>query len=146
MRPTCVKCGVDAFSVVGEKGAAVQVPVAPGYGLGIGCWCGGVVRARGGCTGTGGGGRSWEGARARFMNCFLTSAELKTYTPRIRAMARKVTIYLEKALRGDQMLLLAEHALQWGLQKARTRVASTRQGRRGLKGATSPASPKLPRI
>jgi len=52
-------------------------------------------------------------------------------------MARKVTIYLDKALRDDQMLLLAEHALEWGLQKARTRVAAYEAGkkrpkRRGL--------------
>ena len=45
-------------------------------------------------------------------------------------MARKVTIYLDKALRDDQMLLLAEHALEWGLQKARTRVAAYESGKK----------------
>src|SRR5271167_2487386 len=45
-------------------------------------------------------------------------------------MARKVTIYLDKALRDDQMLLLAEHALEWGLQKARTRVAAYEAGKK----------------
>ena len=45
-------------------------------------------------------------------------------------MARKVTIYLDKALRDDQMLLLAEHALEWGLQKARTRVAAYEVGKK----------------
>jgi hypothetical protein len=45
-------------------------------------------------------------------------------------MARKVTIYLDKALRDDQMLLLAEHALEWGLQKARTRVAAYDAGKK----------------
>ena len=56
-------------------------------------------------------------------------------------MARKVTIYLDKALPDDQMLLLAEHALEWGLQKARTRVAAYEAGkkrpkRRDLTSAT----------
>ena len=45
-------------------------------------------------------------------------------------MARKVTIYLDKALRDDQMLLPAEHALEWGLQKARTRVAAYEAGKK----------------
>ena len=45
-------------------------------------------------------------------------------------MARKVTIYLDKALRDDQLLLLAEHALQWGLEKARTRAAAYEAGKR----------------
>jgi hypothetical protein len=45
-------------------------------------------------------------------------------------MARKVTIYLDKALRDDQMILLAEHALEWGLQKARTRVAAYEAGKK----------------
>ena len=45
-------------------------------------------------------------------------------------MARKVTIYLDKALRDDQMFLLAEHALEWGLQKARTRVAAYESGKK----------------
>jgi hypothetical protein len=45
-------------------------------------------------------------------------------------MARKVTIYLDKALRADQMLQLAEHALEWGLEKARTRVAAYEAGKK----------------
>ena len=45
-------------------------------------------------------------------------------------MTRKVTIYLDKALRDDQMFLLAEHALEWGLQKARTRVAAYEAGKK----------------
>jgi len=45
-------------------------------------------------------------------------------------MARKVTIYLDKALRDDQVLLLAEHALEWGLQKARMRVGAYEAGKK----------------
>ena len=67
-------------------------------------------------------------AAASELRPFLTWAELKTYTSRVRAMARKVTIYLDQALRGDQILLLAEHALEWGLQKARTRVVAYEAG------------------
>ena len=45
-------------------------------------------------------------------------------------MARKVTIYLDKPLRDDQMLLLAEHALESGLEKARKRVAAYEAGKK----------------
>ena len=45
-------------------------------------------------------------------------------------MARKVTVYLDKVLREDQMLHLAQHALEWGLEKARTRVAAYEAGKR----------------
>ena len=45
-------------------------------------------------------------------------------------MTHKVTIYLDKALRDDQMLLLADHALEWGLEKARTRLAAYEAGKK----------------
>lgn len=51
-------------------------------------------------------------------------------------MPRKVTVDLDKVLREDQMLLLAEHALEWGLQKARTRVAAYEAGKKRPKRRT----------
>jgi hypothetical protein len=58
-------------------------------------------------------------------------------------MPRKVTIYLDKVLRDDQMLLLAEHGLEWGLEKARTRVAAYDAGKKRPKRRTLTSVAKI---
>jgi hypothetical protein len=58
-------------------------------------------------------------------------------------MARKVTVYLDKVLREDQMLQLAEHAIDWGLEKARRRVAAYEAGKKRPKRRTLTSVAKI---
>ena len=56
-----------------------------------------------------------------------------------------MTAYLGKVLREDQMLLLAERALEWGLGRARKRIAAYEAAKKQLKMRTLTGVAKIPR-